>query len=137
MPSVRPLLFGCALALLVTGCFLSASDQGEPPSPGFRPLDFARFATDTTQLVGRWEWRQSTVYGPGTPRRTIADTADRSETLVFPSPDTVRVYRNDTLDRPVPRTEFLDRAQWGVRADTFATSTASLDGPEKIYVRAE
>jgi len=35
------------------------------------------------------------------------------------------------------RTDFLDRAQWGVRADTFATSTVYLDGPETIYVRAD
>ena len=137
MASVRFLLFGCALALLVTGCSLTAPDDREPPSPEYTPLDFSRFTTDTTELVGRWEWRQSTVYGPGTPRRTLADTADRSETLVFPSPDTVRVYRNDTLDRTVKREAFLDRAAWGVQADTFATSTAYLDGPETIYVRAD
>lgn len=136
MSSVRP-LFGCALALLVTGCFLSASDEDEPASPEFRPLDFSRFATDTTALVGRWEWRQRTVFGPGTPRRTTADTSDKTETLVFPSPDTVRVYRNDTLDQTVARADFLDRAQWGVRADTFATSTVYIDGPEKIYVRVD
>lgn len=133
MASVRFLLFGFALAFLVTGC--SLTDSGS--SPEYRSLDFSRFTTDTTELVGRWEWRQSTVYGPGTPRRTLADAANRSETLVFPSPDTVRVYRNDTLDRTVSRADFLDRAQWGVRADTFATSTAHIDGPETIYVRAD
>jgi hypothetical protein len=137
MAPLRPLLVGCALALLASGCSLTTPDDHEPPPPEYTPLDFSRFTTDTTELVGRWEWRQSTVYGPGTPHRTLADTADRSETLVFPSPDTVQVYQNDTLVRTVPRVEFLDRAQWGVRADTFATSTAYLDGPEKIYVRAD
>lgn len=136
MVSARPLLLGCALALLVSGCSLTASNEHEP-SPAFRPIDFSRFSADTTQLVGRWEWQQTTTYGPGTPHRTIADTADRSETLVVSSPDTVQVYQNDMLTRTVPRSEFLDRTRWGVRADTLATSTAHRDGPEKIYVRID
>ncbi len=137
MTSVRLLLFGFALALLASGCSLTAPDDRNEPRTEYTPLDFSRFTTDTTALVGRWEWRQRTVFGPGTPHRITADTSDRSETLVFPSPDTMRVYRNDTLDQTVARANFLDRAQWGVRADTFATSTAYIDGPETIYVRID
>ncbi|MFP4228177.1 MAG: hypothetical protein ACLFTE_05025 [Salinivenus sp.] len=97
---------------------------------------FLSFCIRHTQLVGRWEWRQSTTYGPGEPETVTPTTTGRTETLVFSSPDTVQVYQNDTLGT-APQEDVLARTQWGVRADTFVTSTAARDGPEKIYVRVD
>ena len=136
MYSARPLVSAFVLALLLT--LPACSPFGEQTdAPQYDPIDFSRFSADTTQLVGRWELRQSTVYGPGEPHRSLADTSDRSETLVFPSPDTVRIYRNDTLARQERRQVFLNQTKWGVHSDSLAISTAFRDGPEKIYVRAD
>jgi hypothetical protein len=127
-----------ALCTLIgpAGCSQLGPDN-EASGLRLEPLDFSRFSQAPSLLVGRWEWRQSTVYGPGEPGVRTPATTGRTETLVFPSPDTVRVYRNDTLSQRSARDAFFEDAKWGVHEDTLATSTAFRDGPEVIYERVE
>lgn len=124
---------------LLTGCSLVGGEDDEQSRPQVPPpIDFSRFSQAPPLLVGRWEWERSTVYGPGEPGVSTPSTADRTETLVFPSPpDTVYVYRSDTLARRTAREVFFEGTSWGVHDDTLATSTVFRDGPQKIYKRAE
>lgn len=122
--------------LVLTGCSLFGT--GENGSrPQLEPLDFSRFSQAPPLLVGRWEWQKSTVYGPGEPGVSTPASTGRTETLVFPSPDTVRVYRNDTLSQTTSRETFFEGAKWGVHGDTLAVSTVYVDGPEVVYGRVE
>ena len=142
MPQHRPistLLVGLvSFVLVLTSCSLFGIGEDESSNPEFRPLDFSRFSQAPALLVGRWEWRKSTIYGPTEPSVKTPSTTGRTETLVFPSPpDSVRVYRSDTLAHHLSQEEFFDSARWGVHADTLATSTVFRDGPEQIYERVE
>ena len=132
--SLLPVAIGL---LLFAGCSLVGDDDSSVPqvSP---PLDFSRFSQAPPLLVGRWEWERSTVYGPGEPGVSTPSSTGRTETLVFPSPpDSVRVYRSDTLARRTAREAFFERTSWGVHDDTLATSTVFRDGPQKVYERVE
>jgi hypothetical protein len=118
--------------LILTGCDTAGSEMNR------WPVDFSRFSRDSTQLVGRWEWEQSVYPLSGDdPSAVTPAMSDRTETLVFPTPDSVEVYRSDTLARRTTREAFLEDAKWGVHDDTLATSTAFRDGPLKIYERVE
>lgn len=118
--------------LILTGCDTAGSEVYESP------IDFSRFSRDSTQLVGRWEWKQSVYPLSGDDSSAVTPaTSDRTETLVFPTPDSVEVYRSDTLARRASREAFFESTKWGVREDTLATSTAFRDGPLKIYERLE
>ena len=128
-----------ALLLVVSGCSLFNAGE-EDPYPSLRdPIDFSRFSQAPPLLVGRWEWQESIVYGPGEPGRSTPSTTGHTGTLVFPAPpDSVRVYRNDTLYQHTSRVAFFeDVIKWGVHDDTLATSTVYIDGPQKIYERVE
>lgn len=125
------------LAFALSSCSLLGSDSEEGPSIDWTPIDFSRFAQDPSLLGGQWEWTRSNIYGPNDPAVVTPERTDRTETLVFPSLDTVRVYRNDTLIQQTSRESFFERTKWGVRNDTLATSTVYRDGPEKIYERVE
>ena len=130
------LLVALGLAVLA-GCSLGGNEENSSPQVP-PPIDFSRFSQDSSLLVGRWEWKRSTVYGPGEPGVSTPSTADRTETLVFPSPpDSVRVYRSDTLAGRTAREAFFEGTSWGVHDDTLATSTVFRDGPQKIYERVE
>lgn len=121
--------------LILTGCSTFGSKEEDPSLPS---IDFSRFSRDSTQLVGRWEWEQSVYPLSGDdPSAVTPAMSDRTETLVFPTPDSVEVYRSDTLARRTTREAFLEDAKWGVHDDTLATSTAFRDGPLKIYERVE
>jgi hypothetical protein len=126
-----------ALLLVASGCSLFSAGESDSSLPP--PIDFSRFSQAPPLLVGRWELRRSTVFGPGEPRTATPSTTGRTETLVFPAPpDSVRVYRNDTLYQHTSRTAFFeDVIKWGVRDDTLATSSAALDGPQTVYERVE
>lgn len=129
------LLLATVLGLLITGCSLFSAEEDPRLTP---PLDFSRFSQAPPLLVGRWEWQASIVYGPGEPGRSTPSTTGHTETLVFPAPpDSVRVYRNDTLYQHTSRDAFFGGARWGVHDDTLATSTAYIDGPQKIYKRVD
>lgn len=137
--SPQSLLFGFLLAVLLAlpGCSLFGGEENDTAHPQLRQIDFSRFSQAPPLLVGRWEWRRSAVFGPGTPSARTPATTGRTETLIVPSPDTVRVYRSDTLARQTTRESFFEGAKWGVRDDTLATSTVFRDGPQKIYERVE
>ncbi|MEF8864164.1 MAG: hypothetical protein V5A20_00215 [Salinibacter sp.] len=121
------------MCLLTWGCSIVGSDEA---AQGVERIDFARFTPDTTALRGEWEWRRTVCcfgdLGVSTPRST-----GRTETVLFTDRDTVEVYRDETLERRATYGEYLEDAQWGVRADTFAISRAFLDGPESVYVRVD
>jgi hypothetical protein len=124
-----------AVLLILTGCSTFGNKEDDP-SP--LRIDFSRFSQDEAQLVGRWEWKQSVVYGSADPSVSTPTRTGRTETLVFSSPpDTVHVYRDDTLARRSTLKAFLENTKWGVRGDTLVTSTAFRDGPQKIYERVE
>lgn len=125
--------------VLLAGCSLFGDRQEAPYSQVPPPVDFSRFSQHPPLLTGRWGWQRSTVYGPGTPGTSTPSTTGRTETLVFPCPpDSVRVYRNDTLYQHVSRATFFEDAiTWGVHDDTLATSRAALDGPQIIYKQVE
>ena len=127
-----------ALLLVASGCSLFSAGE-EDPYPSLRdPIDFSRFSQAPPLLVGRWEWQESIVYGPGEPGRSTPSTTGHTETLVFPAPpDSVRVYQNDTLYQHTARDTFFGGARWGVHDDTLVTSTVYIDGPQKIYERVE
>lgn len=129
------LVFICAI-LLTAGCSLVGDNENTnvPQS-----IDFSTLSQDTTLLVGTWEWTRSTYYytESGMPTIQTPSSTGRTETLVFTQDDTVEVYRNGELFGEITYQEYLDRGQWGVRDDLFATSTAHVDGPESVYVRAE
>jgi len=126
-----------ALLLGVSGCSLFSASEEESSLPP--PIEFSRFSQAPPLLVGRWSWQRSTVYGPGEPGTVTPSTTGRTETLVVPSPpDSVRVYRNDTLYQHTSRAAFFeDVIEWGVRDDTLATSSVALDGPQVVYERVE
>lgn len=132
------LLVAIGLALLA-GCAPVGSEEDEHGAPQvLPPLDFSRFSQAPPLLVGRWAWTRSTVYGSGEPRVSTPGTTGRTETLVIPAPpETVRVYRSDTLARRAAREAFFEGTKWGVHDDTLAVSTAFRDGPQKIYERVE
>lgn len=125
------------LAFALLSCSLLGNDSGEEPSLDLTPIDFSRYSQAPPLLVGRWAWSHSNIYGPGEPGVVTPASAGRTETLVFPSPDTVRVYRNDTLAERTSAESFFGDAKWGVLNDTLATSIAYRDGPEKIYERVD
>lgn len=129
------LLVALGLAVL-SGCSLIGDDDG-PSDPERPSIDFTRFSQAPPLVVGRWEWEKSVLagFGDGPTVRTPATTG-RTETLVFPTPDSVRVYQNDTLARRTTR-EAVTGINWGVRNDTLATSDLPLDGPLVIYERVE
>ena len=138
MHHVRRLVLSIAtvLVFLITGCSLFGAEEDPTLTP---PLDFSRFSQAPPLLVGRWEWQESTSYGPGEPGRATPSTTGHTETLVFPAPpDSVRVYRSDTLVQHTSRDSFFEGVvEWGVHDDTLATSSAALDGPQKIYKRVD
>jgi hypothetical protein len=124
------------LATLLTACSLT---EGSGDSDGPEPIDFATLTRDTSLLYGSWAWQRTTLYFTvdGTPQTSTPATTSRTETLAITADDTVAVFVNDTLERREHLGVFLARAQWGVKGDTFAVSTAALDGPETVYTRAE
>lgn len=138
LPRLRSLAIPILL-LLATGCSLFGLDADQSSGPQLSPIDLSGFSQAPPLLVGRWQLRRSTVFGPGEPRTGTPTTTGRTETLVFPAPpDSVRVYRNDTLHQHTSRTQFFEAViKWGVRNDTLVTSRAALDGPQLIYERAE
>lgn len=122
--------------LLLSGCSFLGPDEKESEID-VEPIDFSRYSTAPPLLVGRWEWIRSTYYGPGEPGVERPGTAERTETLVFPSTDSVVVYRDGEVDRRRSREEFFDGTVWGVRRDTLATSSVWRDGPESVYLRVD
>ncbi|WP_103028764.1 hypothetical protein [Salinibacter altiplanensis] len=129
----RPFTAVAMMCLLACGCSLVGSDDA---APSVEWVDFEQFASDTTALRGEWGWRRTVCcfgdLGVSTPRST-----GRTETVLFTDRDTVEVYRDGRLKRQATYGAYLENAQWGVRADTFAISRAFLDGPESVYVRLD
>lgn len=131
--------FSIAIGLcLLSSCSLFGSKGDTSSGSALHSIDFARFSQAPPLVVGRWQWKKSVYpqFGDGPAVRTPSNT-DRTETLVFSSPDTVHVYRSDTLDQRTSREAVLDGTNWGVHEDTLATSTVFRDGPLKIYERVE
>jgi len=122
----------CA-GLLALGCSVAGT---EDPSLNPEWVDFSRFTPDTTALRGEWAWRR-TVCCFGDLSVSTPSSTGETETVIFTARDTVEVYRNGRLKREATYDEYLDGAQWGVRADTFAISRAYRDGPESLYVRPD
>ena len=96
--------------------------------------DFSRFSRDSTLLVGEWQWTQ-TVCCFGNLSVETPESAGTSEMLVVTEGDTVRVFRNETLNEETTVDEYLRRAQWGVTKDSLVVSRAYIDGPQRVYVR--
>lgn len=120
--------------LLLAGCSLLGSDEGES-GIDVEPIDLTRYSQAPPLLVGRWEWIHSTYYGPGEPSVERPGAAGRTETLVFPSTDSLVVYRDGTIEQRTSREMFLGGTTWGVRNDTLVITTTFLDGPESVYLR--
>jgi len=122
----------CA-CLLTLSCSITGTD-GSAQGPEW--IDFSRFTPDTTALRGEWAWRR-TVCCFGDLSVSTPSSTGETETVIFTARDTVEVYRNGRLKREATYGEYLDGAQWGVRADTFAISRAYRDGAESLYVRPD
>lgn len=105
-PSIRLLsTLLLPVPLILAGC---STFGGKEEASSIEPIDFSRFPQDETQLVRRWEWKRSVYPRFGEdPAVLTPTTTDRTETLVFPTPDTVRVYRSDTLARHTSREAFF------------------------------
>jgi hypothetical protein len=119
--------------LLIGGCSSMGSDRSASDD---LITDFSRFAQDSTQLVGNWQWRQ-TVCCFGNLGVETPESSGTSEMLVVTEDDTVRVYRNDSLVEETTVDDYLNRAQWGVTEDSLVVSWAYIDGPQRVYVRDE
>jgi len=122
----------CA-CLLALSCSVTGTD-GSAQGPEW--VDFSRFTPDTTALRGEWAWRR-TVCCFGDRDVSTPSSTGETETVIFTARDTVEVYRNGKLKREATYGEYLDGAQWGVRADTFAISRVYRDGAESLYVRPD
>ncbi len=122
----------CALVLGL-GCSVAGTED-----PSFKPewVDFSRFTSDTTALRGEWAWKRTVCCFSDFEVSTSSSTGE-TKTVIFTPCDTVEVYRNERLKREVTYDEYLDDAQWGTRADTFAISRVYRDGAESLYVRAD
>lgn len=105
--------------------------------PDIKLIDYSSYIQDSTLIVGSWKWNRSTYYytSTGKPYVETPISTHSTKVLIIKNDWTVELYKNNNLQETKSLDSFLGSQFWGVLDDTLVTSTAHVDGPEKVYLR--